>query len=821
MPNLTEQARVGFKPRWNVRRLEWGLLLLNAMVVGLIASLVVSARHAQLIDAESHAANLAIVAESVASAMFERGAAQLAATGRRLDRALARHEGASASLRDAVEREAQASGDVPPDGIFDAAGRPVCAVAHCDSAPVSAQDFFVHLRAHPQDPIALWGPYPGTAGGEPQLLLATALHGDRSEFAGVATVTIAVAPLRQLLASLDVGAHGAASLRSAGLSPLVSRVGPVESSSPAPAADAPALQRAIGASANAGLLWTTTGADGFDGVMAYRRLPGFAAYVVVGQTPADFLARWRRNSSVAALFAVLFAGVTWVVGRSAAAGLREQERAEQLYDEAPCGYHTVDARGIYLSINATELSWLGCRRDEVLHRLGPRDFLDPRERAAFDEAFPRLMRDGHLDNVEFNLIGRDGSRRQVLLNSRAVRDPHGAFVSSNTVMSDITVLHAARGLLEHREREQAAILDSELVGIAKLKDGRVVWANRGVERIFGYSQSEAQGFPIRMAYPDDRYFERSRSDRLTVMGDKRHYRVQRQMVRRDGTRVWIDINGTRMSDDPDDLMVLLSDITPLKEAEELRLRSVALDAQNAQLRETDRLKNQFLANMSHELRTPLNAIIGFADLLNSGAVDPGSTKFPLYLRQIGASGAHLLQLIESMLDFAKAESARIEFNPRRLNLGVEIDHVAAMLQAKCERQQVRIVVDVSRTLGEIEADPVRLRQVLLNFVGNAVKFSRVGGQVVVRAREAGADDVRVEVEDHGIGIDAADLPRLFTRFDQLSVGTSKHYEGTGLGLALVRRLIELQGGTVGVTSTLGTGSTFHFTLPRRASQGSA
>jgi signal transduction histidine kinase len=258
---------------------------------------------------------------------------------------------------------------------------------------------------------------------------------------------------------------------------------------------------------------------------------------------------------------------------------------------------------------------------------------------------------------------------------------------------------------------------------------------------------------------------------------------------------------------------VMFDITLLKEAEEARSKLTALEALNAQLQEAGRLKDQFVANMSHELRTPLNAVIGYAHLLQSGTIKPESPKFVPYLTQIGASGKHLLQLIESMLDFAKTQSGKMEFRPERTYIAHAINDVIDMLQDACERKRVVAPSLVSSDLIEAEVDPARLRQVLLSLLSNAIKFSNEYGRIDVRAQIEGESRFRVEIEDYGIGIADADLPRLFNHFHQLSAGNTKTHEGTGLGLALVRRMIEAQGGSVGVRSKLGEGSVFHFTLP--------
>ena len=155
----------------------------------------------------------------------------------------------------------------------------------------------------------------------------------------------------------------------------------------------------------------------------------------------------------------------------------------------------------------------------------------------------------------------------------------------------------------------------------------------------------------------------------------------------------------------------------------------------------------------------------------------------------------------------------MEFHPENVDLTEVIREVVDMLRAKCVVREVDITSSVAAEESVVSLDPMRLKQVLLNLLSNAVKFSHKGGQVEIRTVDAGSARIRIEVEDHGIGIAEADLPRLFQQFQQLSVGATKTHEGTGIGLALVRQLVEAQGGTVGVRSTLGVGSTFYVALP--------
>jgi signal transduction histidine kinase len=240
-----------------------------------------------------------------------------------------------------------------------------------------------------------------------------------------------------------------------------------------------------------------------------------------------------------------------------------------------------------------------------------------------------------------------------------------------------------------------------------------------------------------------------------------------------------------------------------------------LDTEKRSAQEANRMKSEFLANMSHELRTPLNAIMGFAKLMVHGKVGPVSAQQQEFLGDILKSSNHLLQLINDVLDLAKVEAGRMEFHPEPIDLAQLVGEVRDILRAVAAGKQIRIDTTIDSTCGGLELDPGKLKQVLYNYLSNALKFTPDSGRVFIRVRPEGLDSFRVEVEDTGIGIRPEDVRNLFTEFRQLDSSASKKYQGTGLGLALTRRITEAQGGRVGVHSLVGKGSTFFVVLPRR------
>ena len=248
--------------------------------------------------------------------------------------------------------------------------------------------------------------------------------------------------------------------------------------------------------------------------------------------------------------------------------------------------------------------------------------------------------------------------------------------------------------------------------------------------------------------------------------------------------------------------------------EEIRARSTQLELQNRRIQEASRLKSEFLANMSHELRTPLNAIIGFAELLHDGHVEPTSPQHTEFLGDILTSGRHLLQLINDVLDLAKVEAGQLDFRPEAVEPGQMIAEVIAILRTHAASKHIGVTTEIDPAVGVVQLDPSRFKQVVYNYLSNALKFTHDGGRIVARVAVEDEAHFRFEVQDSGVGIPAEDLGRLFVEFQQLEGGASKRHQGTGLGLALTRRLVDAQGGRVGVESTLGQGSTFHAVFPR-------
>jgi hypothetical protein len=244
----------------------------------------------------------------------------------------------------------------------------------------------------------------------------------------------------------------------------------------------------------------------------------------------------------------------------------------------------------------------------------------------------------------------------------------------------------------------------------------------------------------------------------------------------------------------------------------LREKSVALAEQGERLTRANKVKTEFLASMSHELRTPLSAILGFADLLTTSPKEQLSPRARESLERIKRNGEHLLGLINDVLDLAKAEAGRVEVRLTRVNVSQLARACLAEVESLRAGKDLKLVADVSEATLDTMTDTQRVRQILLNLLSNAIKFTDQG-EVVLSVR-ATANEIHLAVRDTGIGIPPQAMKELFQDFHQLEAGDGRRYDGTGVGLALSRRLARALGGEVEVRSTEGAGSTFTLILPR-------
>jgi len=291
-----------------------------------------------------------------------------------------------------------------------------------------------------------------------------------------------------------------------------------------------------------------------------------------------------------------------------------------------------------------------------------------------------------------------------------------------------------------------------------------------------------------------------------------------RLLKNDDSTIWVRLAGSLAMDAADEaeLRVVVSDITEPKKVE------VELATANQKIEEASKAKSVFLANMSHELRTPLNSIIGFSEVLQDQLFGSLNEKQETFVANILNSGRHLLSLINDILDISKVEASKMELELGGINMEELCQGTVAMFSEKARKQQIDLSYTVSVDLDGVTviADGRKIKQILYNLVDNAIKFNRPRGFVAITVQKAGetesAPAVQIVVEDNGVGIAEADRERLFQPFSQLTQSSyDKQTEGTGLGLALTKRLVELHGGTIQLQGDLGQGCRFVITLPIR------
>jgi PAS domain S-box-containing protein len=387
------------------------------------------------------------------------------------------------------------------------------------------------------------------------------------------------------------------------------------------------------------------------------------------------------------------------------------------------------------------------------------------------------------------------------------------------------------------EREQAlresesrfrAIFERAAVGIKLAdRDGRVVGSNQALQEMLGYGAAELQGMPFaEFSHPDDAEADRRLLEELFA-GRRDHYEMEKRYRRKDGRLVWGRLTVSLVRDAagaPGFAIGMVEDITARKRQAELQRAKEAAE-------EANRAKSEFLANMSHELRTPLNAVIGMSKMLAGQRFGPLNAKQLDYLKDVAAAGEHLLALINDILDLTRIEAGRMRLHPETFALGAVLTGVLSTVRPLAESKKLALHFRPPEPDGEVVTDEPKLKQVLYNLLSNAIKFTPRGevsvhcdwraaadrAAAVVAAGEAKA--FRVAVRDTGVGIAQEDQAIIWEEFMQLDSGPGRQQEGTGLGLALTRRLVSMLGGAIWVESAPGQGSTFTFVLPRRLAGG--
>lgn len=502
-----------------------------------------------------------------------------------------------------------------------------------------------------------------------------------------------------------------------------------------------------------------------------------------------------------------------------------------IFNSANFSIIATDANGVIQIFNVGAERMLGYTAAEVINKITPADISDPAEVIArakelsvelattispgFEALVFKASR-GIEDIYQLTYFRKDASRFPAVVSVTALRDALDTIIGYLLIGTDNTarkLIEAEQKKLDQRLRDQQfytrSLIESNIDALMTTDpSGIITDVNKQMEALTGCTRDELIGAPFKNYFTDP---ERAEAGIKLVLSEKKVTDYELTACARDGKQTVVSYNATTFYDRDRTLQGVFAaarDVTERKrvEAELQQAKAVAESASQT--------KSEFLASMSHDIRTPMNAIIGIADLLAKTPLSPDQDKYVQIFRR---AGDNLLHLINDILDLSKVEASQLELEHTGFSLNDLLEKVAEMVALRAHEKGLALVFEIAPNVPtNLVGDPTRLRQVLLNLVGNAIKFTE-SGEVALRvtqnAESAVSGALRFTVSDTGIGIPTEKLDTVFERFTQADSSTTRRYGGSGLGLTISKRLVELMEGRIYVESKLGMGSVFSFVVP--------
>jgi len=854
------------KRRHSLIRLLWvGIFLVNLFVIGIVSLAIERNRAQEVAQAETLTENYSRIFEESLAGFISKIDISLQTVGYEVARQMARGGIDQKALesfiahQDALIPEALGLRVVDAEGIIRYAVNDV----KVRNASIADRPQFIRLRDDPDAGLVFSKPVMGRTAEKWIITLSRRINNPDGSFAGDVHVAVAVDNFIGLFSKVDLGEHGNVGLWDK--NSLIARFTKADAhgASVGSSAASAELQALINSGKSSAHYHTRSGVDGIFRTFHFRRLEGYPLYLVVGLADDDYLEQWRNESlsmiglsgifALATLLASILISRSWkrseadqeamlrqdaeytakleMSNRATEAAWRQSELILSSAAEGICG---VDLDGKVIFVNPAARKMFGWAEDEGvgldLHTLTHHHDSDGKPLAIAECPVFKTLNDGQRRHIDDSLYWRrDGTSFPVEFTVSPV-ERDGKVTGAVNVFRDISERKAIEAELEQHRRHLEAlvqqrtselmqtearashILHSSADGLYGIDlNGIITFINPAACTILGYSAEQLIGRGahelIHHSRPDGSLYPAANCPSYNALRKGEKVRVDDEVYwHADGHAIPVMYATHPMLLDG----VITGAVTSFIDVSIQRAAAEARERALIAAEHLARVKSEFLANMSHEIRTPLNGVLGFAQIGYRNYTN--SEKARDAFAKIKLSGDRLLGVINDILDFSKIEAGKLRIEQIEVVLSDVVEHALDLVRDRAEAKQLNLQVELAPDLPRTcVSDPLRMGQVLLNILSNAVKFTEAGSIRITLIRQE--QELVFKVEDTGIGMDSTQLDVLFNPFQQADASASRKFGGTGLGLAISKRILDLMGGTISISSQPGAGTSVEFRFP--------